>query len=327
MHLPLSFIFGPPTNPLSPYLVNQTAMAAPEDLFFTEIPRSDDYSTGDAGCGYEVTWYNHPDSGILDSLKKACQDTRQNIPPFEFFPQVLLNSTCFAASNPSTETTPRSKYAPTGIYCSSLDFRSLYDIQSESTNDNARPCCHKNVESRKQIYEGTAKIFECTEYCPNEKFFYTTRLKDTLTTSFGLRPSTGVNGSANSACGWINALTQDENVGNPKFYYNSPEAFCVLTDGGAQFKYPWFLEQVERQSQAPVPGTGVGSVGEKMFRLPVVDLDKATCTPSPFLFAGHADDPSRPRSKQSIASFPMPCKLGGGGRACMKSNRPMVNLS
>jgi len=80
-----------------------------------------------------------------------------------------------------------------------------------------------------------------------------------------------------------------------------------------EFEYPWFPEVLSRsEPYTPYPEWRTNPPDEtrnlKMFRLPVVDIDKIKCTASPFLFAGHADDPSQLRPRRSSAGFPAPCK-------------------
>lgn len=93
--------------------VNQTTMVDPADILFEEVPPSNDYSTGDDGFAF--IWGNGlagESNKNKELFKSACKETREHMPPFRFTPNILLNSTCFVASLPSTEITPLSKYSP-----------------------------------------------------------------------------------------------------------------------------------------------------------------------------------------------------------------------
>ena len=91
-----------------------------------------------------------------------------------------------------------------------------------------------------------------------------------------------------------------------------------------QFLYPWFggktatyvpwasrgyHEGAFPQPAEPVAGwtPPADSETRRLFRLPVADISKMLCTPSPFINAGHADNPLAERPRRNIAGFMVPC--------------------
>lgn len=82
-----------------------------------------------------------------------------------------------------------------------------------------------------------------------------------------------------------------------------------------QFSFPWFnsaIYKTDEQVPSPYqnfPGYAFPSDSKtrRMFRLPVLDINDIQCTPSPFINAGHVNDPSAPRSSTSSAGFRIPC--------------------
>jgi hypothetical protein len=91
---------------------------------------------------------------------------------------------------------------------------------------------------------------------------------------------------------------------HPQFYDCAP-----------QFEYPWFSKLLT------APGRGgpftedvnliyhnpPDSLTRRMFRMPVFDLSKSSCSASPFINAGHAQDPGALRSNFSAIGFFTPC--------------------
>lgn len=66
------------------------------------------------------------------------------------------------------------------------------------------------------------------------------------------------------------------------------------------------FEPLNRNKQ-PWPQPSQESRRRKMFRLPYVDLQRITCTPSPFVNAGHQEEPNAPRPRTSAAGIITPC--------------------
>lgn len=100
---------------------------------------------------------------------------------------------------------------------------------------------------------------------------------------------------------------------------NSPQEYSTCSPG---FMFPWFgtttatyrpwiyQNNVPRHgAPVPVPGWTPPSDGRtrRLFRLPVADITKMVCTPSPFVNAGHANDPTAPRPRKNLAGFMVPC--------------------
>jgi hypothetical protein len=99
-----------------------------------------------------------------------------------------------------------------------------------------------------------------------------------------------------------------------------------------EFVYPWLLDAVGTPFEGnsfpdyfrPLPEwpaeASTASQQRKMFRLPYLDIQKLACTPSPFINAGHKDNPNAPRRRLSSAGFPIPCTLLPQ-RKIIRSNR------
>lgn len=316
---------------LLPYnTVNQTTMIRPENVFFDEIPASNNFPPQkDSGLMVDGTYVG--DCGYISDnnfefnnnlYQDACDTAlRQKMNPFAWVePNLMLESACFVASkSPRNDgeykTVPASKYSPTGVYCSSLDFRYLYERTCQ-VNDKASPCC-LGIYGRSSTTCPECTL-RCETYNDPVKKLCTTRVPEKVRNMIGQdvdwkRPQP-------SNCGWAASLEVKQGCGSSEpssMAYTLTAADCSvgnisnyrdMPDNYVQ--HPWMLTFRNR----PINESTINEAADvpDMFRLPVVDLNKVVCTPSPFLFAGHADDPDAPRPRRSIAGFPMPCKHVGG---------------
>lgn len=233
-------------------------------------------------------------------------------------PNLMLESACFVASKSSTDngaykTVPAFKYSPSGVYCSSLDFNHLYERDCQ-LNDNASPCC-ADIRALKSCSNEVPSDcnLECQSSCDPVKKLCTTRVPEQVRNMIG--QEVRWLDSQPSNCGWTASLNIDKSCGrrtavSMTYTVTSPATCSVGETVNSQsspsdyLQHPWVLKyraggDVVINNRMNVPD---------MFRLPVVDINKIVCTPSPFTFAGHADDPGALRPRRSIAGFPMPCK-------------------
>jgi hypothetical protein len=125
----------------------------------------------------------------------------------------------------------------------------------------------------------------------------------------------------NNGCDWIIGYNYDYDgptvsVGRVKAC-SCLHFFPEFNQCAPDFEYPWFSELLSagygwpRVNPFDKPVTPwhnpPDSLTRRMFRLPVVDLSQLTCTPSPFINAGHSQNPAALRASISSAGFITPC--------------------
>lgn len=219
----------------------------------------------------------------------------------------FVGSQCFAASNPAPAESVGQFSGPTGMYCSTTDFLSLYNQT------------FVNFTGRGYLYSNGFTFLR----------FYSSKIKDSIKAKYGpvIGPSKGFEGddekfgqatcyafSAGTTSFTRCALIDDGAnyascpIGN-SFTYDAPTCSCerfgeAFKSCARHFTYPWFpsLYYRERdrstlQSSGPFNKRVTSwhdppdATTHRMFRLPVVDISQIQCTPSPFTGA-HRNNPN-----------------------------------
>lgn len=234
-----------------------------------------------------------------------------------FMPQnSVYKAQCFAASHPLTYNLTGDNPGPTGIHCTMADFVTIYDS--------------------KDVYEFVVD---------GVTFYYVVKLQDSLLQKFNktLAPSRNLTGVAHATC--LNPRepapftiygcsfdTDGYGIDNDCKYANGgswgkrtyppdgvngctcSKSFPDFDKCAPNFEYPWFRELLRSASSTGPYDEPVtpwhnppDSLTRRMFRLPVVDLSKLTCTPSPFINAGHAQNSAQTRPSRSSTGFFTPC--------------------
>lgn len=120
------------------WIATQTATILASDVLIDEFPK---WKVDDGACSRDVLANNPPNYVDVSDPDRPlvaawfnhanCQYMKDNTPSenFEFYPSALAYEVfCFAASNPTSDVNGDGlKSGPRGVFCSSQDFRSLYD--------------------------------------------------------------------------------------------------------------------------------------------------------------------------------------------------------
>ena len=106
--------------------------------------------------------------------------------------------------------------------------------------------------------------------------------------------------------------TGQPSSGSPQQYQECSPGFLYPWFGKTKATYrPWVRKNNKPAYGDPttVPGWTIptDSQSRRMFRLPVADITKMQCSPSPFINAGHANDPTALRPRKNLAGFMVPC--------------------
>jgi len=328
------------------WIVNQTAAVRMSDLVFDSLPVFKSFALDTKNVYYHDNGgrYLRCSAGVCGEGRALKGDCREYYTDerFDFKPHELqVQAQCFAASNPDSSINSIGQRAgPTGVFCTSTDFAALFTQTCQEYID-ATPCClnlyppggRGCVESKLLKKKCTTRLKPSllakfgTSLAPSQgktgdvTSMCSYRLGGVTRSGFSEWYGVPIQHFVENSEGFCGLSTPENQVCFDSADSKSPSAYGACSP---QFVYPWFGNETatykpwkfgsdfRKNDLGPaelVPGWTVpnDSATRRLFRLPVADISRMVCSPSPFIKAGHENDPNELRPRRNSAGFIIPC--------------------